>query len=177
MLKRYQVPISAVCEITGVKEEKLLTDYETLLCEDLADKKTSSIPLDSLPPDVRDEYVAEYLLHDVLVDLDIFALSGFQKHMEDRLNHFPIAKTPGFLKFANRISLIRQAKLITNSCSGTRTSTEELRLFAAESNISYRTLTRWRNAYMKNTMINRLLDYDHVYYQYDDHRTAICLYW
>ena len=176
MLKSYQVPISVVCEITGVKEEKLLADYETLLRRYPTGEKDPFIPLDSLPLDVQDKYVATYLLHDVFVDLDPFALSGFQKCMEDRQNHFPIAKTPGFLKFANQISLLRQAKLIANSCSGTKTSTEELCRFAAESNISYRTLTRWRNAYMKNPMINRLLDYDHVYYQYDDHRTAICLY-
>lgn len=169
MIYKYLVPLSVVCELTGIKESKLKSDFESLIHD-----TPEYIPLSALPQDVQEQYVKLYLLHDTFIDIDPFAISAFDSGMPKRF--FPIATAPGFLEFARRIIILRKAHLISQEYFGIGDATEQLNLFAAENGISYRTLTRWRNIFMNKGMINRLLDLDHVDYQYNDHRSSICLY-
>ena len=161
----YRVPLEALEEITGKKLEKLERDYKDF---------GTSIPLSALPLDIRDRYIADYLLHDALFDIDPFALSGFIPEMVKQ--SFPIMNSQEFRSFVRQTSLVREAHSIAQTYSGMKECTPRLEKLAEENGISYRTLNRIRRSFMKNSMINRLIDFDHVAYQYNDHRSSICLY-
>ena len=167
--QQIKVPVSIVCELTDIKESRLQKDYQSLIgdaCE--------SIPLDALPLDIQEKYISDWVLHDSIIDLDPFALSGYNNRMAS--THFPIASDPAFKTFADRIRVMRKAHILFQQYSGIGKSTEILENLASDNNISYKTLSRWRNLFMKSPMINRLLDLDHIDYQYNDHRHSICLY-
>ena len=162
--QQIKVPVSIVCELTDIKESRLQKDYQSLIgdaCE--------SIPLDALPLDIQEKYVSDWVLHDSIIDLDSFALSGYNNRMAS--THFPIASDPAFKTFADRIRVMRKAHILFQQYSGIGKSTEILENLASDNNISYRTLSRWRNLFMKSPMINRLLDLDHIDYQYNKFKT------
>jgi len=100
--QQIKVPVSIVCELTDIKESRLQKDYQSLIgdaCE--------SIPLDALPLDIQEKNISDWVLHDSIIDLDPFALSGYNNRMAS--THFPIASDPAFKTFADRIRVMRKA--------------------------------------------------------------------
>ena len=103
----YRVPIEVLEEITGKKLEKLERDYKDF---------GTSIPLSALPLDIQDRYVADYLLHDVMLDIDPFALSGFIPEMREQ--SFPIMNSQQFRNFTRQTDIVRKAHSIAQTYSG-----------------------------------------------------------
>lgn len=138
----YLISIPILSEITGTKETKLRKMYAQIIDNDC-------VPLPAIPFDQQEKYAKEYLLRSQYVDIDL---------MQEAT---PDSDTPylsdGVQRFFQRTNVVRKALSIQAAYAADRTVTAKLTELASGYGMSYRTLMRERNRFMKHTSLMNLL--------------------
>ena len=105
------------------------------------------IPLAEIPFHQQEVYIKEYLLRDRYVDIDLIQCADSD----------PPYLSEGVRAFFLRTELVRETLRIQHTYAADRTVTARLIKLAAAQGISYRTLMRERNRFMKHTSLMNLL--------------------
>ncbi len=138
----YSVSISILSQITGKKRaalEKIYADALTNGC----------VPLTALPPSQQKAYARGFLFKGRFLDIDLMQCAGPD-------GEYPYLEK-GARAFYGRTCTVREALRIKAAFSAAGKATEKLRELAVRNGMSYRTLMRERNRFMKHTALMNLL--------------------